>query len=111
MQETNSRNTIRGMKTNENETLWTATELMNFLGCGKTTFFAAKKKGYLPQSIKISVGVERWNPATVFDWLKASETPPKVNPNRSELTHKLKTRGRPTKESQVSQRERGNLTK
>jgi len=91
------------MDTNSNESLWSAKDLMHYLQCGKTSFFAAKRRGDLPPAITIGRGIQRWSPGTVFEWVRERESIVQIDPIKSNRKNKQKTkrRGRPTKVEKI----------
>jgi len=105
------------MKSNLNDTLWTAVNLMEFLGFGRTSFYLAKRRGDLPPGLKLGRGIWRWDPQTVKRWVAEKETKVKTDPvlsnrsmkavqsrksNAGEPINPRKRRGRPTKHQQVT---------
>jgi len=92
------------MDTNLNEKLWTSTDLMKFLGCGKTSFFEAKKIGKLPPAIIIGKGIWRWSPETVYAWVLKNESEIESCHNDDSQAYNARRKGRPTKEQQIKNR-------
>jgi len=99
----------------EGKKLWSASDLIQFLGIGRTTYHALLKKGELPAGVKLACSW-RWDPDTVRKWVLENECEPTINILLSEKTSKSNSstlasssttnrkKGRPTKEEQINNR-------